>query len=154
VSINLASSFAQAGSKVLLLEAYLRHPRIGTVPGNNGIGLSSYLSGNSKINEVISESEVPNLYLLPSGQLPIKTASLLGSNRMRELIQSLLEEYDYIIVDGPPALGFVDFHIMSELVDGVAVVVRAGKTPSNSIRELIDTLWSLKANLLGVIVNG
>ena len=73
---------------------------------------------------------------------------------MRELIQTLTEDYDYIIVDGPPALGFVDSHIISSIVDGVAVVVRAGKTPKNSIRELIDRLWSLKANFLGVIVNG
>ncbi|MCI0481658.1 MAG: CpsD/CapB family tyrosine-protein kinase, partial [Candidatus Dadabacteria bacterium] len=154
VSINLASSFAQAGSKVLLLEADLRRPRIGTVLGNNGNGLSSYLTGNSNLNEVISQGEIPNLYVLPVGPIPINPAELLGSNRMRELIQTLTEGYDYIIVDGPPALGFVDSHILSSLVDGVAVVVRAGKTPKNSIRELIDRLWSLKANFLGVIVNG
>ncbi len=154
VSINLASSFAQAGSKVLLLEADLRRPRIGTVLGNNGNGLSSYLTGNSNLNEVISQGEIPNLYVLPVGPIPINPAELLGSNRMRELIRTLTGEYDYIIVDGPPALGFVDSHILSSLVDGVAVVVRAGKTPKNSIRELIDRLWSLKANFLGVIVNG
>jgi succinoglycan biosynthesis transport protein ExoP len=154
VSINLASSFAQAGSKVLLLEADLRRPRIGTVLGNNGNGLSSYLTGNSNLSEVISQGEIPNLYVLPVGPIPINPAELLGSNRMRELIRSLTEDYDYIIVDGPPALGFVDSHILSNLVDGVAVVVRAGKTPKNSIRELIDRLWSLKANFLGVIVNG
>lgn len=154
VSINLASSFAQAGSKVLLLEADLRRPRIGTVLGNNGNGLSSYLTGNSNLSEVISQGEIPNLYVLPVGPIPINPAELLGSNRMRELIQILTGEYDYIIVDGPPALGFVDSHILSSLVDGVAVVVRAGKTPKNSIRELIDRLWSLKANFLGVIVNG
>lgn len=154
MSINLASSFAQAGSKVLLLEADLRRPRIGTILGNNGNGLSSYLTGNSNLNEVISQGEVPNLYVLPVGSIPINPAELLGSNRMRELIRILTEEYDYIIVDGPPALGFVDSHILSNLVDGVAVVVRAGKTPKNSIRELIDRLWSLKANFLGIIVNG
>ena len=154
VSINLASSFAQAGSKVLLLEADLRRPRIGTVLGNNGNGLSSYLTGNSTLSEVISQGEIPNLYVLPVGPIPINPAELLGSSRMRELIQTLSSEYDYIIVDGPPALGFVDSHIISSIVDGVAVVVRAGKTPKNSIRELIDRLWSLKANFLGVIVNG
>ena len=154
VSINLASSFAQAGSKVLLLEADLRRPRIGTILGNNGNGLCSYLTGNSNLSEVISQGEIPNLYVLPVGPIPVNPAELLGSNRMRELIQTLTGDYDYIIVDGPPALGFVDSHIISSLVDGVAVVVRAGKTPKNSIRELIDRLWSLKANFLGVIVNG
>lgn len=154
VSINLASSFAQAGSKVLLLEADLRRPRIGTILGNNGNGLSSYLTGNSDLSEVISQGEIPNLYVLPVGPIPVNPAELLGSNRMRELLQTLTGDYDYIIVDGPPALGFVDSHIISSLVDGVAVVVRAGKTPKNSIRELIDRLWSLKANFLGVIVNG
>jgi capsular exopolysaccharide synthesis family protein len=154
VAINLASSFAQAGSKVLLLEADLRRPRIGTILGNNGNGLSSYLTGNSDLSAVISQGEIPNLYVLPVGQIPVNPAELLGSNRMRELIQTLTGDYDYIIVDGPPALGFVDSNIISSIVDGVAVVVRAGKTPKNSIRELIDRLWSLKANFLGVIVNG
>lgn len=154
VSINLASSFAQAGSKVLLLEADLRRPRIGTVLGNNGNGLSSYLTGNSNLSEIISQGEIPNLYVLPVGPIPINPAELLGSNHMKELLQTLSQEYDYIIVDGPPALGFVDAHILSSLVDGVAVVIRAGKTPRNSIRELIERLWSLKSNFLGVIVNG
>ncbi|MEQ9620223.1 MAG: polysaccharide biosynthesis tyrosine autokinase [Deltaproteobacteria bacterium] len=154
VSINLASSFAQAGSKVLLLEADLRRPRIGTVLGNNGNGLSSYLTGNANLADVISHGETANLFVLPVGPVPINPAELLGSDIMRNLMDELKEEYDYIIVDGPPALGFVDAHIISNIVDGVAVVVRAGKTPRNSIRELIDRLWNLKANFLGVIVNG
>lgn len=154
VSINLASSFAQAGSKVLLLEADLRRPRIGSVLGNNGSGLSSYLTGNADLDDVVSHGEIPNLYIMPVGPIPINPAELLGSNQMRELIQYLTETYDYVIVDGPPALGFVDSHILSSLVDGVAVVVRAGKTPRNSIRDLIEKLWNLRANFLGVIVNG
>lgn len=154
VSINLASSFAQAGSRVLLLEADLRRPRIGSVLGNNGSGLSSYLTGNANLQDVISHGEIPNLYILPVGPIPINPAELLGSNQMRDLIHDLTETYDYIIVDGPPALGFVDSHILSSLVDGVAIVVRAGKTPKNSIRDLIDKLWNLRANFLGVIVNG
>jgi len=154
VSINLASSFAQAGSKVLLLEADLRRPRIGNVLGNNGYGLSSYLTGNASLEDVVTHGEIPNMYVLPVGPIPINPAELLGSVQMKELIDILVKEYDYIIVDGPPALGFVDSHILSSLVDGVAVVVRAGKTPRTSIRDLIEKLWNLRANFLGVIVNG
>jgi len=154
VSINLASSFAQAGSKVLLLEADLRRPRIGNVLGNNGYGLSSYLTGNAGLEDVVTHGEIPNMYVLPVGPIPINPAELLGSSQMKELIDILTQEYDYIIVDGPPALGFVDSHILSSLVDGVAVVVRAGKTPRTSIRDLIEKLWNLRANFLGVIVNG
>lgn len=154
VSINLASSFAQAGSKVLLLEADLRRPRIGNVLGNNGYGLSSYLTGNAVLEDVVTQGEIPNMYVLPVGPIPINPAELLGSSQMKDLMDNLTQEYDYIIVDGPPALGFVDSHILSSLVDGVAVVVRAGKTPKTSIRDLIDKLWNLRANFLGVIVNG
>jgi capsular exopolysaccharide synthesis family protein len=154
VSINLASSFAQAGSKVLLLEADLRRPRIGNVLGNNGYGLSSYLTGNASLEDVVTHGEIPNMFVLPVGPIPINPAELLGSVQMKELIDILVKEYDYIIVDGPPALGFVDSHILSSLVDGVAVVVRAGKTPRTSIRDLIEKLWNLRANFLGVIVNG
>jgi len=154
VSINLASSFAQAGSKVLLLEADLRRPRIGSLLGNNGYGLSIYLTGNAVLEDVVTQGEIPNMYVLPVGPIPINPAELLGSSQMKDLMDNLTQEYDYIIVDGPPALGFVDSHILSSLVDGVAVVVRAGKTPRTSIRDIIDKLWNLRANFLGVIVNG
>ena len=154
VSINLASSFAQAGSKVLLLEADLRRPRIGNILESKGEGLSSYLTGNSSLDEVIKESDLPNLSILPVGALPVNPSELLGSEQMRDLIERLRDEYEYIIVDGPPSLGFVDAHLVSNIVDGVAVVVRAGSTPRKSIRELIDKLQSIRANLLGVIING
>lgn len=154
ISINLASSFAQAGSKVLLLEADLRRPRIGSVLGNNGNGLSRYLTGNANLTDVISEGEIPNLYVLPVGPVPINPAELLGSQIMKDLLEELKNEYDYIILDGPPALGFVDAQIISSFVDGVAVVVKSGKTPRNSVRELINRLLNLKANFLGIIVNG
>ena len=154
VSINLASSFAQAGSKVLLLEADLRRPRIGNILERNGCGLSSYLTGNSTLDEVIKESDLPNLWVLSVGALPVNPSELLGSEQMRDLIERLREEFDYIIVDGPPSLGFVDAHLVSNIVDGVTVVVRAGSTPRKSIRELIDKLSSIRANFLGVIING
>jgi len=154
VSINLASSFAQAGSKVLLLEADLRRPRIGNILQSNGKGLSSYLTGNSSLDEVIKDSDLPNLSVLSVGALPVNPSELLGSEQMRDLIQRLKDEFEYIIVDGPPSLGFVDAHLMSNIVDGVAVVVRAGSTPRKSIRELIDKLNSIRANFLGIIING
>ncbi len=154
VSINLASSFAQAGSKVLLLEADLRRPRIGSILESNGNGLSSYLTGNASLGEVIKESDLPNLSILPVGALPVNPSELLGSEQMRDLIEKLRDEFEYIIVDGPPSLGFVDSHLLSNIVDGVAVVIRAGSTPRNSIRELIDKLYSIRANFLGVIING
>ena len=73
---------------------------------------------------------------------------------MRDLIEILRDEYEYIIIDGPPSLGFVDAQLVSNIVDGVAVVVRAAKTPRKSVRELIDKLDSIRATFLGVIING
>ncbi len=154
VSINLASSFAQAGNSVILLEADLRRPRISKILDKHHQGLSNYLTGNATLDEVIRDGEIPNLSVITVGPIPVNPAELLGSFQMKELIDTLKERYDYVIVDGPPALGFVDSHILSNLVDGVSVVVRAGKTPRESIRELIDRLWNLRANFLGVIVNG
>lgn len=156
VSINLASSFAQAGNKVILLEADLRRPRIGGILNTNanGNGLSSYLTGNAALEEVIKPSDLPNLSVLSVGALPANPSELLGSEQMRDLIEKLRDQYEYIIVDGPPSLGFVDSHLLSNIVDGVAVVVRAGSTPRKSVRELIDKLYSIRANFLGVIING
>ena len=154
VSINLASSFAQAGNKVLLLEADLRRPRIGDILNSNGSGLSSYLTGNAELGDVIKETDLPNLSVLAVGAIPVNPSELLGSEQMRELIQRVREDYEYVIVDGPPSLGFVDAHLVSNIVDGVTVVVRAGSTPRKSIRELIDKLYSIRSNFLGVIING
>ena len=79
VSINLASSFAPAGNKVLLLEADLRRPRIGSILKLDGIGLSSYLTGNATLEEVIKESDLPNLSVLSVGSIPVNPSELLGS---------------------------------------------------------------------------
>lgn len=154
VSINLAVSFAQAGSKVLLMETDFRRPRISKVFGKNGIGLTSYLTGNATLEEVIKEVDIPNLSVMPTGQLPVNPAELLGSDEMKKLLDIVSNEFDQIILDGPPVIGIADSLVISSIVDGTVIVARAGKTPRAALTGVIERLWSFNAHVLGVILNG
>jgi capsular exopolysaccharide synthesis family protein len=155
VSINLAASFAQAGDKVLLLEADLRRPKIGRIFGRNGnsAGLTNYLTGNATLEEVIMEGGMANLSILPVGPTPVNPAELLGSDEMRKLLEKLSKDYSYIIVDGPPVLGFVDSLIVSNIVDRTVLVASVGGTQRQALREVIEKILSIKSNFLGIIVN-
>jgi len=153
VSVNLAISFAQAGSRVLLLEADFRRPRIEQILNTNGVGLTDFLTGNARLEEAIKEGEVPKLFVLNVGSLPVNPAELIGSDEMRKLLEKLREEYDYIIVDGPPALGFADALIISSILDGTVVVASANETPRGSLTEVMEKLWGFNARVLGVVLN-
>ncbi|MDA2918210.1 polysaccharide biosynthesis tyrosine autokinase [Desulfobacterota bacterium AH_259_B03_O07] len=153
VSINLAVSFAQAGSRVLLLETDFRRPRIGHVFGKNGLGLTSYLTGNASLEEIINKVDIPNLSIITTGQLPVNPAELLGSEEMKNLIENLSEKYDFTILDGPPIIGIADALILSSITNGTVVVANAGSTPRDALRGVIERLWSFNSRVLGVILN-
>jgi polysaccharide biosynthesis transport protein len=153
VSINLAVSFAQAGSKVLLIEADFRRPRLANVFGKNGMGLTSYLTGNAALEEVVKEVDIPNLSIIPTGQIPVNPTELLGSGEMKRLLEILGNDYEQIILDGPPVIGIADSLVISSIVDGTVVVARAGKTPRDALTGVVEKLWSFNARVLGVILN-
>jgi succinoglycan biosynthesis transport protein ExoP len=153
VSINLAVSFAQAGSRVLLMETDFRRPRLSNVFGKNGVGLTSYLTGNATLADIIKEVDIPNLSIIPTGQLPVNPTELLGSGEMKKLLEIVSGEYDQIILDGPPVIGLADSLVISSIVDGTVIVARAGKTPRTALTGVVEKLWSFNARVLGVILN-
>jgi polysaccharide biosynthesis transport protein len=153
VSINLAVSFAQAGSRVLLIETDFRRPRLANIFGKNGIGLTSYLTGNATLGEIIKEVDIANLSIIPTGQLPVNPTELLGSEEMKRLLEILANDYDQIILDGPPVIGIADSLVISSIVDGTVVVTRAGKTPRSALAVAVEKLWSSNARILGVVLN-
>src|SRR5881628_3749953 len=153
-SLNLATALAEAGSRVLLLEADLRHPRCHRTLGvDDARGLSSVLLGQEELESVIHSLEAPRLSFIPAGSLPANPADLLSSPRLREALARLRSQYDFVIIDTPPVLPVTDAVVLAREADAVVLVVKGHGTPSALVREARDRLLMAGAPLLGVVVN-
>jgi succinoglycan biosynthesis transport protein ExoP len=153
-AINTAIALSQTGARVLLIDADMRKPRIHTVfARENGTGLSHFLSGNASLESIIKDSQVPNLHYIPAGPVPPNPSELLGSSLFKRMIQSLGEQFDHMLIDSPPVLGFADSTILSTLVDGVILVVIGGKTSRETLQRAKDLLLQVDARILGVVIN-
>jgi succinoglycan biosynthesis transport protein ExoP len=153
-AINTAIALSQTGAQVLIIDADLRHPRIHKIfPEANGVGLSTFLSGNVALESTIKKSEVPNLFFIPGGPIPPNPSELIGSNRFKSMMGSLGDKFDHIVVDSPPALGFSDSIILSAAVDGVILVVAGGKTARETLQRAKEVLRQVNAKILGVVIN-
>lgn len=152
-SVNTAISLAQTGAAVLLIDADLRRPRVHRIFNlKNNAGLSNYLAGEGDLASLIQVA-MPNLYVLPVGPLPPNPAELLGSARMKQMIETLSANFDYVVIDSPPVSSFADSLILSALVEGVIIVVKAGVTPREMAQRTKAHLQSVGAKILGVVVN-
>jgi capsular exopolysaccharide synthesis family protein len=152
---NLALSMIQSGLKVILVDADLRKPRLHKLFLNNGnaFGLSTYLVGKMELPGVISRANVDGLDIIPSGPIPPNPVELVGSRKMKELIDRLLEEYDHVIIDAPPITGFADSRLLSRLVDGVLIVTSVGITQRQPLRSGIEEILKVGGRIIGAIVN-
>ena len=154
---NLAAVMAQAGKRVVLIDADLRKPsqhRIWHVPntlGLTGALLMDELSDN--LDYLLTPTQLDNLWLLTSGQLPHNPSELLGSHKLKQLLELLLRSYDFLIFDSPPALAVTDPVILSREMDGVIIVVDAGATREPALLHVLSEMEKVKANVLGVVLN-
>ncbi len=155
VAVNLATTFAQASIKTLLIDADLRIPSMYKFfeCGRNTPGLVDYLNGEVDYTDVIMESPVPSLHVLLSGHHTRAPGELLSSRQMVELIELLSMEYDQIIIDTPPVCHVADALLLSKLVDAVALVVRSNKTPRPVAEYAYARLKQVHAPILGTILN-
>lgn len=154
---NLAVTLAQLGDSTVLVDADLRKPGVGRLLNlGNGkyAGLSSYLAGASTLDLVtIQHPTIPNLTAIPTGPLPPNPADLLSSHKLAEAIAELRTKFKFIVIDSPPVMAATDAVILSVQTDGVLLVVRSGETPKEAFTRTRDLLVSVKANLLGVVLN-
>jgi len=117
-------------------------------------GLSNVLAGMVSPAEAIRPELYPNLDVLFSGDVPPNPSELLGSDRMRELIEEMSEQYDYILVDTPPVILVSDAAIVANLVDGVLLLVRQGKSKKEELKRAIGNLELAGITPMGIVLNG
>ncbi|QWU15131.1 capsular exopolysaccharide family [Paenibacillus sophorae] len=154
VTGNLAVAYAQADKKVVLIDADLRKPTgHRTFSLSNRFGLSSLLSQQANLDEVIQVSGVPNLSIITSGPIPPNPAEMIASNRMSATLQELRQRFDIILIDTPPLLAVTDAQIMSSKSDGVIMVVSYGKVKRDIAVKAKASLDRVGARMLGVVMN-
>ena len=152
---NLAIAFAQAGRRVLLVDADLRRPAVHTLLQlPNSEGLTTLLRSTTASPEVMAlATEQENLWALPAGPLPANPAEVLGSRRMATLVGRLSETFDVVIFDSPPIQGLADAPVLSSVLDGTVLVIDAGRTDRATVRHATEALAKASANVLGVVIN-
>jgi polysaccharide biosynthesis transport protein len=154
VASNLAIGFATAGQRVLLLDADMRRPRLHDVfSGAQEPGLSNVLVGDANAAVALRKTDVPNLYLLTAGRVPPNPAELLGSRAFTDLLASIRERFDWIVLDTPPVMAVTDPNIIASLVDGVVFVIGSEMTSYKIARRAIEQLERARAAFAGAVLN-
>lgn len=153
--LNLAISFAETGSKVLLIDADLRRPTMAKLLIEKASpGLSNILAGLCKPEDAIRHNIYPNMDLIFSGEIPPNPSELLGGERMKKMIAKLSEQYDYILVDTPPVAIVADVCVMADILDGVLFLVRTDRTEKDAVARGLKQLEISGAKLMGFVLNG
>lgn len=155
VTLNLAISLADAGKKVLLVDADLRKSvLLGRIRVTESVkGLTHFLSRQAQLIDVICNTSVPNLSIIFAGPVPPNPAELLGSKYFKELLKSARKVYDYILVDTPPLGSVIDSAIIAEECDGSMMVIESGVISYRFAQEVKEQLAKSNCPILGVVLN-
>jgi len=151
---NLAIAFAQAGKRVLLVDADMYRPilhdsfKIARIPG-----LSDYILGKSTYEEAIQKNVLDNLDIMSAGSAPPNPVEIPGSKNMKVLFTKALQIYDVVLLDTPPVLSATDASILATEVDGTVLVVSCNETRAQEIERALESLESVGARVLGVLLN-
>jgi len=171
VAVNLATTFVAENKKVLLIDANFRRPSLHTIfpraaaepdigeLGEMGemleqaeFGLSNLLMGQCGYHEVVRPTDIEGFAVIDSGPLPPNPAELLDSRQMQELVKTQRENYDYIIIDGPPVLLVSEAKVLARLVDGTVLVFNAGTTRRGAAQRVIRELKEINATIVGSVL--
>lgn len=156
-AINTAISLAQTGAKVLIIDADMRRPRLHSVFNiSNAQGLSTILAtelSDKEILDTIQYDEASKLNMLTSGPVPPNPAELIGSEQMSELLKNLQGKFTHVVIDSPPIASFTDGVLIASMVDGVILVVHAGKSSRQVVRRSKQLLNDIGAKIFGVVLN-
>jgi protein-tyrosine kinase len=155
VSANLAAGLARdLHAHALLVDCDLRVPLLANLFGfSNGLGLADYLRDSRKIADLLLKTAIEKLSVLPGGNVPENPTELIGSKKMEDLVLELKSRYNdrYVIFDSTPLLATSESEVLSKLVDGIIIVVKAGVTPRETVKQAISSLE--KEKILGFVLN-
>jgi Mrp family chromosome partitioning ATPase len=151
---NLATIFAQQGSRVLIVDSDLRRPSLHKLLNvANTVGLTNYLLKQNKLEEVIQTTNLPSMDFLPSGKLPSSSMGILNSAAMRAFIEEAKSRYDFVFFDSPPIMGVSDASILASEVDMAILVVQYRKYPQQMTLRAKQMVEKVGGKLLGVVLN-
>ena len=152
--VNLATVFAQAGQRILVVDSDLRRPTLHKqLHVGNNIGLTNYLLKQNQLEEVIQTTSVPMLDFMASGKLPSTSMSILGSAQMKEMVAELKQRYDFIFFDSPPILGVSDASVLASEVDMVIQVIQYRRYPQPMSIRAKQLIEKVGGNLIGILLN-
>jgi capsular exopolysaccharide synthesis family protein len=154
LATNLAITLSQLGGEILLIDGDMRRPNLHElldVP--QAPGLSTLLTGQAEVPAVLKPTKIQNLYVIPSGRTPLNPAELMASARLRQIVEVLGDRFAHIVFDAPPLIGVSDSLILAPWLHGVVLVLRHGRAGRDASQRAIQLLASVRARLLGVVLN-
>jgi protein-tyrosine kinase len=151
---NFGVVMAQTGARMCLVDSDLRRPTLHRIFGlSNSRGLTTALLEGLALKDIAQPTLVPNLFVVTSGPLPPNPAELVGSNRMRESLETGVTDFDMVLLDSPPVVSVADAVALASFTDGVVLVVQTGKVPHEVIRRAAGNIQAVKGRILGVVMN-
>lgn len=154
VAANLALAVASTGTRVLLVDGDLRNPSVATAFGlEGGVGLTTILLGRAAPADVIQQWRDTTLFVLPAGEIPPNPSELLASDAMKRLVGSLVDAYDFVIIDSPPVGPVIDPVLLNRLVGGMLLVVTAGQTTKRDLTSALRALQTVGSDIAGFALN-
>jgi tyrosine-protein kinase Etk/Wzc len=151
---NLAIILSQTGAKVLLLDCDLRRPSMHKLYGNaKAPGLTELLAGDTNVDAIIHNTQIAGLDFISAGTTPPNPAELLGSDKMKNILQTFRERYDVILLDAPPILAVTDSLLLSNMTDMVFMILELGRVPIKAAVHVREMLQNVGAPLAGVVLN-
>lgn len=149
----IAQNFARIGKRVLLVDGDLRNPSMHRIVGvENDRGMSNVLSGSTSIQDVARQTSIENLAFIPCGPLPPNPAELWGSDRVHRFMEEAQAAFDYVVIDGPPVLGFADAPLLASAVGGTLFVLESRGTRRGQARGALQRLKMGNSKLLGAVL--
>lgn len=154
-SVNLAISFARAGFRTLLIDADTRNSVMsGTFKSNERYqGLTSFLSGNAELSDIICDTSIDNLMIIPAGQVPPNPTTLIQNDNFKAMIETVRGLYDYVIIDTPPLGRVIDAAILAHHSDASLLVTKAGEDRRRTVTKVKEQLEQSGSVFLGIILN-
>jgi capsular exopolysaccharide synthesis family protein len=154
VSTNLAIALAQMGQRVILIDADMRRPTVHELLGERQEpGLSHVLVGETSASAAVRRTAIDGLWVLPAGRIPPNPAELLGSPRFKVFLQSLSEQFDWVILDSPPVMAVTDASVLANRASGVIFVVGSEMVHRGAALAAVRQLLAANGKLVGAVLN-